>query len=131
MRLTALALIFSCGPAWGQVVVISCEPTVGWLEPVDSEPADFRWIDCTMRNDTQTPVASINYAGELREDGRTVAWGKIKQNFWDIPGGIEPGETVEVSFLRGSDLPRRANPENIVIQVEVTGAFDVSGQPIP
>lgn len=121
MRLAALYLIFCCGPAFGQVAVVSCNGSGG------AGLSQFDRLLCFFRNDGETPVASISYTVALRGEGRTVPWNEFESEQVAIPGGIEPGET-RLIFLDGEYLPLGASRSQIIVDVEVTAAFDVSGQ---
>jgi multidrug efflux pump subunit AcrA (membrane-fusion protein) len=83
---------------------------------------------CDMRNDTQTPIAAINYTAGITQEGRTVPWvSPGKPRAVDVPGGIEPGETVSVNVFAGY------SPEDVVginVAIHVLSAEDVNGAKI-
>lgn len=82
---------------------------------------EFFTVSVDFRNETQFPVAKIlSLSFDLVSHGRTVPWASSTEYLIDIPGGIEPGETVTVGpeFEDvGHDLPSVSIPEDAEIVV--------------
>lgn len=90
---------------------------------------------CDITNSSQTPIAAVRYAFRIVEDGRTVPWGEggydeMFHLIVEVPGGIEPGETVPVQLLV-ERLPSRADPTRARYEIELLEVGDVNGNPIP
>jgi hypothetical protein len=91
------------------------------------------WMDCTFTNETNTPIAMFTFETTINETGRTVPWVKPRQssfpNHRPIMGGLEPSEAATLPLNFGY-LDKRANLEKLVIDVVITGLFDVNGAEI-
>jgi len=86
------------------------------------------WINCTFTNETKTPVAMFTFETTISENDRKVPWvsPSPRPTYQPISGGLEPMETATLSLNFGF-LDKRADLENLAIDVVVTGAFDVNG----
>lgn len=122
MRIVAFLMAVSAGHA-GAVEVTACAQQRNGFTPM---------VQCEVKNSGDTAIASLKYGMKITQPGRSVPWGDIGLPgsflggaFARIRGGIEPGETVPVLF-RAPDIPERADPEKIVIEIEIYEARDVN-----
>lgn len=78
-------------------------------------------VSVDLRNETPSTIAQIlTLSFNLVSPGRSVPWASSNEYLLDIPGGIEPGETVTVGpkFEHvGHDLPSASIPEDAEIVV--------------
>ncbi len=86
-----------------------------------------RGMTLGVRNDSKEVVSHITFEGVLVTPGRTVPW--VDDDFsYEVPGGLEPGETRELNLSTGfsgewSSAPRdRADMVFVVRAVELRGA---------
>lgn len=87
-------------------------------------------VDCQAHSAASTAVATVHYRVTLADPARSVPWLDAKGGT-TIPGGIEPGETVTVSFVVARTVPDGHDPAALVPGVEILKALDVEGHPIP
>jgi len=86
----------------------------GDLQVQGCEASDTK-ISCQVTNADPNAVASIVYWVTAGESGRAVAWAEVGGR-QDIPGGIEPGEMLALSFPL-PPLPERARGREITYLV--------------
>ena len=93
-------------------------------------------IVCNVTNTSTTAIAALSYGVALTEPSRTVPWldttGKPPRaaSAIPIPGGIEPGEMLPITFLNPGNIPDGADSDKIDISVVIAEARDVNGIPI-
>ncbi|MBI1217464.1 MAG: hypothetical protein GC186_02860 [Rhodobacteraceae bacterium] len=84
-------------------------------------------------------MATLKMSIVISEPGRSVPWLRAGQlgtdptngpEVMDIPGGIEPGEMVPVTFTVLQRLSDRAEPKGLVVAVTVVAAEDAHGSDI-
>ncbi|MCC5987288.1 MAG: hypothetical protein JJT95_06370 [Pararhodobacter sp.] len=121
LRLTAIAIAIAAPAAADVAEVSNC----AFLEPLYG----FQMIECDITNLSETPIAALRYGVRVTEEGRTVPWHEFGPTFARVPGGIEPTETVPVSFL-AEPLNERADADKLVIELVIHEAKDVNGYPI-
>jgi hypothetical protein len=93
-RMAALVLVLLGSEVAAQSAnVTDCESTEGWLT-------------CSVANSGNVAFRSLRYVIVARETGRTFPWGETS-GVIEIPGGLEPGEAVDLEF-RLPELPQRA-----------------------
>jgi hypothetical protein len=68
-------------------------------------------LSCPVSNSGDNAFRSIRYAVVAVEDGRTFPWAETT-GVVEIPGGLEPGETVNANFPLPT-LPERAEGREI------------------
>lgn len=125
LRLVFLAVVVGT-PACANVAEVSdCSLT----DPVFG----FQSVECNVTNVSDAPMAALRYGIRITEVGRAVPWQEFGLNMPDsvptglltrVPGGIEPGETVPVSFLI-EPLNERAQRDNMEINLVIIYAKDV------
>lgn len=124
-----LLLIAMATPAYAGVEVFDCERGEANAHSM------FDPVTCEVRNDMPRALASFSYWWQVVQDGREVPWNKgghegSGENLGvPVQGGIEPGETVPVTFYFRT-LNERADPALVRYEVEVITAYDVNGDPI-
>lgn len=80
----------------------------------------------TVRNETGQALSEVRFKAIVREPGRTIP--HIDAVFsYEIPGGIEPGETLTWSLLASQRHWRVATPSTAVMEVEPIGLWDANG----
>jgi len=95
--------------------------------PATCQPdPDARLLLCEVSNPYPQAIASVAYAMTAAEEGRTVPWGQGSGRL-DVPGGIEPKETVTLAFPL-PDLPPRAKGRAITFRLDALDAFGVRGK---
>ncbi len=102
------------------------------VEAVSTEfvPADIAThFNMTVKNDTATPVARVEYDAEFVTEGRAVPWGEITYAV-DVPGGIEPGETRTLKVLRAPENLRYVEGYDVGVTIRQLLAFDMDGNAI-
>jgi hypothetical protein len=114
-------------PAGAQDVVLGdCR-----VEPSGTILSDY--AICPVTNGADEAIASVRYGFKLVEPGRTVPWdeGGYGPSVLrvPIPGGIEPGETVEVVFYVDK-IEGRADPARVHYVLEILEAYNVDDEPI-
>lgn len=95
-----------------QLVISSCTPHAHVT----------RLLRCTATNHSTTAIAALEVAIHITQPGRSVAWLDTTDSPQfrgpgAIPGGIEPGETIQLDVM-APQLPRRADRD--LIQIDVT-----------
>lgn len=86
-------------------------------------------INLTLRNDTSTAVAKIEYEAAFVTEGRTVPWAESVNTF-DVSGGIEPNETRS---LRIFDIPyglHNVEDHKVDVVIRQLTPFDIGGNVI-
>lgn len=125
MRLI-FALVFAASPALAGVEISNCEagPRVIGASLV---------VNCDVHNPTETAVAHFTFKWKATQSDRAVPWGQNGYRDSEYPkaryieGGIEPSETVTVSFFPGL-LPDRADLSLVTFTFEAVDAFDVNSE---
>lgn len=124
IRFSILAMMAVGGPAAADVLSI---------KGCTLDPRIDEWMTCQFTNETQTPIASFSSEVTIRETGRTVPWVKPNPGNFRmknaISGGLEPGETASLP-LRSGYIDARANRDKLLIDVQITGVFDVNDNEI-
>jgi len=75
-------------------------------------------LSCPVYNSGDKAFSSIRYAVVAIEDGRSFPWAEATGEV-EIPGGLEPGETVHTNFPLPS-LPERAEGREIKYNASAT-----------
>lgn len=118
------AVIFFCLALWaapvaaGEVSLKNCAP--------EAERGSV--FSCDVQNGTDRAIARLRYAVQMYEMGRTVPWSE-GGGMIDVPGGIEPGESIRQTFP-SPVIPERARGKSLGIRVIGVVAFDIDGSPI-
>ncbi len=81
-----------------------------------------RLLECQATNHSDTPIAALLVALHITQPGRSVAWldttdSPLFRGPGVIPGGIEPGETIQLSL---SSPPLSPQADYDLIQIDVT-----------
>jgi hypothetical protein len=89
---------------------------------------------CEVTNNSQATIASITLDGDIYTDGRDVAWVRSKANplkvfYSAIPGGIEPGEKLDVIVVADS-ISARASSFDLQLKIFTAIFFDADGEAI-
>lgn len=123
-----VGLVMLAGPGMAQNGA-----TLSDCEFAQQDNGFYEVVVCELTNQSDRSIASVRYAWRAVEVGRTVPWGEGPSSgtpdVIDIPGGIEPSETVPVAFSVGV-LPPRADLARIEWEITIRQAFDVTGAPI-
>lgn len=118
------AFLAMTAPAYAGVDVFDCEMEPRFLG------ATYEVVRCQASNSSSRSVASFHYKWVASEDGREVPWSvSDRPHLMRVDGGIEPGETISISFYPRL-LSDRANPDRVEYKITVVAAFDVDGEPI-
>lgn len=75
-------------------------------------------LSCPLKNDGEEAFGSIRYAVVAIEDGRSFPWAEIAGEV-EIPGGLEPGESIQTNFPLPK-LPERAEGREIHYKASAT-----------
>jgi hypothetical protein len=122
-KITAVLLLLAAPANAGGLIVKDCA----------IERAATGHLSCIFTNNSTTPIAAFTSEITISEKGRTVPWITPEMEMYPgkkpINGGLEPNETANI-LLRVGYLDARANLEKLVIDVVITGAFDVNGAEI-
>lgn len=116
-RLAICGLVFAVSTAMAEEAAVVSACRFGDAQGV---------LTCNVYNPFEQAVASIEYSLVATEGGREVPWG-FSSGSLSVAGGVEPGETVELTFV-APDLPERAKGREILIVVDRARAFDFSGK---
>jgi len=110
-----------------------------WEIKTSSLGADFFTVSVDLRNSTPSTISSVSRLEfGLVSPGRSVPWVSSADYLIDVPGGIEPGETVTVGpqfDVIGHELPNVDIPESaevVVTHITACGpqdSFVWSGRP--
>lgn len=92
------------------------------------EAEQVRRFSCDVQNGADRAVAQLGYTIEVYEEGRTVPWAEDTRMI-DVPGGIEPGETISLSFVTPA-IPERAAGRTLSIRVSGIVGYDVGRVPV-
>ena len=95
----------------GRVAISSCSP----------DPHSPRHLICAVTNHTDSAIAALQIGHRVTQPGRSVPWLDTIETGMalgprQIPGGIEPGETIQLPVMT-PPLSDRADPD--LIQIEV------------
>ncbi|WP_406736659.1 hypothetical protein [Thioclava sp. GXIMD4215] len=82
-------------------------------------------VICAVENLASKPIAAINFRLIAGEVGRSVPWGESSGVEW-IAGGIEPGETVDVT-LKFPSIPQSAVNRKLSFRLEATAKYVAKG----
>jgi hypothetical protein len=87
-------------------------------------------IELSVSNGTGKAVSRAYFKGVVASPGRSVPW--IAEDFnYEIPGGIEPGETAEWSLAPNMFSEwGRETPEDAVLTVTVVRVDGADGEPL-
>lgn len=89
---------------------IGAEAYAQTLDLTECETLD-EILSCPVKNSSDNAFHSIRYAVVAVEDGRTFPWAETT-GVLEIPGGLEPGETVNANFPLPT-LPERSEGREI------------------
>jgi hypothetical protein len=98
-------------PAFAGVTVENCLIVEDW-------PGFRPPVACDFTNTGPTAIDQFHAAVTITEEGRTFPWFEGEGETVNIPGGMEPGETVNLMLIQPS-LPSRAVIADLVISVTV------------
>ena len=89
------------------------------------------FIELTVRNNTDSPVARAYFVGTIASPGRSIPWHSDAFNY-EIPGGLEPGEedTWVLAPNMFSDWGKVDAPKDAVFTVEVRQLDGADGEPL-
>lgn len=99
------------------LAVVGTEATAETFELSECRTLDSV-LSCPLTNSGDEAFRSFDYAIVALEDGRTFPWAEAAGGL-TIPGGLEPGETVQVD-LPLPKLPERAAGKDIQYKVSAT-----------
>lgn len=87
-------------------------------------------LELTVVNNTGHAISRAYFQGVVSSPGRSVPWIDDRFNY-EIPGGLEPGETAEWSLAPNmfSDWGRDT-PDDTVLTVKVLRLDDAQGKPL-
>ena len=127
LRLTALAIVLAT-PAAAEVVKVSgC---------THERPEGMSLlVTCELTNTGDEAVSRLGYGFRISDPDRTIPWAERE---WEkperpsllrrgIPGGLEPGETIQKVFLT-TDLSQRANIDAVTPEIRIHDVYDAEGE---
>ncbi|MBP5979076.1 MAG: hypothetical protein KA748_02620 [Halomonas sp.] len=115
----ALASLMAAG-AWAEIKVIDTE---------FHGDAFNSTYNMTVENESDLPVARLEYRSVFKTPGRSVPWADESGGL-DIPGGVEPGETRNLEYIMAPLGVEQAGQQEVVVEIYDLVGIGLDGKPI-